>query len=139
MFRDILVPVDLIDKNKEAIQTAVELASASDGIVRLLHVIQTIPHVDEQQDTDFYDELREKATAVLDDWRSEFESVQGDIRCEVIRGSRVEEIISYAEDKRCDLIVMSTHRLDPEKVGKGLGTISHQVTLFGNCPVLLLR
>jgi len=45
MFRKILVPVDLADTDlaKSAIETAVSLANASGGVVRLLNVLPTTP------------------------------------------------------------------------------------------------
>ena len=46
MFRNILVPVDFTLKNEPALDTALELARGKDARVTLLHVIETIEHVE---------------------------------------------------------------------------------------------
>ena len=38
-----------------------------------------------------------------------------------------------------DLIVLSSRRIDRDRPAGGIGTISHQVVLVCDCPVLLIR
>ncbi len=138
-FRNILVPVDLSERSESAIETALGFAAAGDGVVRLLHVVQTMPELESPEDVDFCRELYDKSIARLVEWQKQYERLQGELQCEVIYGDRSAEIMMYAEEKECDLVVMTTHQLDPDEIGKGLGTISHRVALFCRCPVLLLR
>jgi hypothetical protein len=38
-----------------------------------------------------------------------------------------------------DLIVLTSHPLEPDRPGGGWGTISYQVAVFADCPVLLVK
>jgi nucleotide-binding universal stress UspA family protein len=68
MFRQILVPVDLADTDlaKSAIETAVSLANASGGSVRLLNVLPTTPvMLAEYVPPDFEAQQRQSAEEAL--------------------------------------------------------------------------
>ena len=66
MFRKILVPVDFTEKNEAAIQAALEVAAGhADAEIHLLHVIETIEHVEFDEMKDFYRGLEVRAEAKL--------------------------------------------------------------------------
>src|SRR5262249_59480721 len=71
MFKHILVPIDLSDRNTRALRTARTLAMGSGARVTLLHVVQRVPNISVQEMRPFYRRLlaasRKKlsATAVL--------------------------------------------------------------------------
>ena len=65
MFRNILVPVDFTLKNESALNTDVDLARGKDAKVTLLHVIETIEHVEFDEMADFYRGLETRAAAKL--------------------------------------------------------------------------
>ena len=68
MFKKILVPVDLADTDlaKSAIETAVSLANASGGSVRLLNVLPTTPvMLAEYVPADFDAQQRQSAEEAL--------------------------------------------------------------------------
>ena len=68
-----------------------------------------------------------------------FEERGFSVRREIVFGKRAPEIVRYATDESCDLVVVTSHRIDPERPTGSLGTISHQVALVAPCPVLLVR
>jgi len=139
MFRKILVPVDLSDKNRGAVEKAAELASQSGGELTLLHVIETIQDVPREELEDFYATLEEKARASLESWRSEFAGKGLDVQQDVAFGRRAPEIVREAERRGADLIVLTSHAVDRDHPVRSLGTISHQVAVMAGCAVLLVR
>ena len=65
MFRQLLVPLDFSDKNEGAIDIAIETARRDGAEVTLLHVIETIDHMDFDEMSDFYRKLETRAAAKL--------------------------------------------------------------------------
>jgi nucleotide-binding universal stress UspA family protein len=139
VFQNILVPVDLSEKSPPAILTAIDLADPEKGTIRLLHVVETIRGSEFEEFADFYDKLHEKATKTLEDWAKNLGSTTREIRISVVFGRRSSEIIDFAEEEGCDLIVMTSHKMDEQNPSGGIGTISHHVALLAGCPILLLR
>jgi hypothetical protein len=60
-------------------------------------------------------------------------------REKVIFGSRAHEIVRYAVETGVDLIVLSSHRLDPQNPSVGWGTVSYKVGILSKYPVLLVK
>ena len=139
MYRDILVPVDLTEKNAKAIDAAAELAEPGKSTLHLLHVIETIQDVPFEEIESFYEGLEQKAEIALERWAGELTSRGLQVRREIAFGKRAVEIVRQAADGECDLIVLSSQRLDPAEPSAGLGTLSHQVAIIAPCAVLLVR
>lgn len=139
MFQNILVPVDLSERNQVSVRAAAELADPATASVTLLHVIETIQDVPFDEIEDFYQTLRERAEESIGRWAAELTEKGLRIRREIVFGKRGWEILRYAEEQRCDLIVLTSHRVDQERPTANFGTISHQVALLAPCPVLLMR
>lgn len=141
MFRHILVPVDLTEKNRSAVELAGELAAGADGdsAVVLLHVIETIDHVPFEDLEDFYSTLQEKAEAGLTRLAERVPAAAGEVRRRVLYGHRANAIVEYAETEDVDLIVLSSHRVNPERRGEDWATLSHKVAILSPCPVLLVK
>ena len=139
MFKNILVPVDLSDRHHQALEIAARLAKESDGEVTLLHVIELIPglHLDEERD--FYQRLERVAVDHLRQLGRYLEEHHVPRREEIIYGNRAAEIVRYAMDRGVDLIVLSSHRIDPEDLTAGWGTVSYKVGILSQCPVLLVK
>lgn len=139
MFENILVPVDLSEKSLGALRKAIEIARVEKATITLLHVIETIQGIEFGELEGFYRELEGKAERVMSEWcrASETESVRIDRL--VLYGRRGPEILRVAEERGCDLVVVTSHRVDAEHPGGGLGTISHQIGLLAGCSVLMLR
>ena len=139
MFRNSLVPVDLSEKNQLSVRAAAELAEPATASVTLLHVIETIQDVPFEEIEDFYQTLRARAEESIGKWAAELTAKGLRIRREIVFGKRGPEILRYAEEQQCDLIVLTSHRADQERPTANFGTISHQVALLAQCPVLLMR
>lgn len=139
MYGHILVPVDVSDRNDAVLRVASKLAREQNASVVLLHVIETIEDLPQGDEDDFYASLSAKAQQKLGGWAEEFAKDRHPVEVSVLRGKRAREIVRFADDQACDLIVLSTHQVDPERPGAALGTISHQVALLARCSVLLVR
>lgn len=138
MFKQILVPVDLTDRNSKAINVAADLASGPHGKVTLLHVIEMLdaPYDELQQ---FYEGLERRAHRELDTLAAPLHDAGIEFEERVCYGKRAPEIVSYASEHEVDLIVIGSHRLTPDNLTKGLLTISHQVAIAADKPVLIVK
>ena len=137
MFQHVLVPVDLTDRNRRALDTASRLAGEA-GEVTLLHVIETLDlPFDELED--FYQRLHDRAHEGMDQMAEPL-SVGGlTVIQRVSYGNRLREILGYAEENLTDLIVMSSRRLEMSEPPTGFATLSHQVAILSQVPVLLVK
>ena len=140
MFRKLLVPVDFSEKNDAALASTVEIASGNDGAeVVLLHVIETIEHIDFEEMADFYRGLESRAAARLFTIEEKLTQANVRVRHEIVYGKRAETIVRYAEEQEMDLLILSSHKVDRDHPARGLGTLSYRVAIVARCPVLLVK
>jgi nucleotide-binding universal stress UspA family protein len=137
MFKTILLPIDLSDRHEQALRVASELARAGDGEVVLLHVVEIIPGLPEEEE--FYSRLERVARKHLSALNDRFAREKIPSRVEVIVGNRARAIVGQAEETGANLIVLTAPRIDPDKVSAGLGSLSYMVGIFAPCPVLLVK
>lgn len=138
MFRKLLVPVDLTEKNRRAVEVARELALEAEGQVTLLHVIETLDLPFEELE-DFYGRLERQAQEVMGRLAEPLQAVGIPFREQVVYGKRAEEVVSWAEEEGVDLIILSSHRVNLEDPGAGWATLSYKVAILAQCPVLLVK
>jgi nucleotide-binding universal stress UspA family protein len=164
-FPCILVPVDLSDDNRRAVEIAAELASRhSDGRLVLLHVIETIDDEPEDEASDFYGPIEERARKLMEELVDALGPEMPDsassaalpaaehaaagaagarkprvIERRVAYGHRLAEVLAAAADCGAALIVLRSHRVEPGRQGAGLGTLSHEIALLAEAPVLLVK
>ncbi len=139
MFKNILVPSDLTERNHKAMDIAVKMALESGAVVTLLHVIETIEEVDSEDFQKFYRQLGARAGRKLDKLLAEYSREGPRMEKQVLYGRRVNEILNFAVAHGVDLIIMRSHKLDPENVTEGWGTISFKVGVLSHCPVMLVK
>jgi nucleotide-binding universal stress UspA family protein len=139
MFKRILVPVDLTQKSQRAVGLAYEFAAQSGAEVILLHVIETIEHVAFDELKPFYERLENSAQKGLQEFSETFVSNKLKIDQAVVYGHRTEEIVHYAIENGADLILMASHRIDPDRPRRDWSTISYAVAVMSPCPVLLVK
>lgn len=139
MFRNILVPVDFTLKNEAALGTALDLARGKDAKVTLLHVIETIEHVEYDEMADFYRGLETRAAAKLFGLEERFKEALIPVYNDIVLGKRAETIVRYAEEREVDLIVLSSHQVDRDHPALGVGAISYRIAIVARCPVLLVK
>ncbi|HWV42628.1 universal stress protein [Pseudorhodoplanes sp.] len=140
MFKRILVPVDLAEPElaKPAIDTACAMASASDGVLRIVHVLPMTPvMLAEYVPPDFDTQQRKSAEdgmkALTAECRLPPDRVSGVVR----QGGIYHEVIEEAKATNADLIVMTSHR--PDMRSYFLGSNAGHVVRYANCSVLVLR
>ncbi len=139
MFNKILVPVDFTDKNRAAIRAAAELAKQDAAQVTLLHVIETIPYVEEDELTDFYETLRRRASRELATLAEPLSSDGIHVSEDIVRGKTAAQIVHYAIDQAIDLVVVSSHKIQLDQPPRGLASVSYQVSILCQCPVLMVK
>lgn len=139
MFQRILVPVDLTDKSLTGVDHAVELARENRAEITLLHVIETVEHISFDEMKQFYERLEQSAREGLKECTERYADEGLKISEIVVYGHRSKEIVNYAIENRIDLIVVASHRIDPDRPGHDWSTISYAVAILAPCPVLLVK
>jgi nucleotide-binding universal stress UspA family protein len=138
-FRHILVPTDLTERTDKALRLAGRLASRDGARITLLHVIETIDGVPFDELKPFYERMERKARTTMNALlRRAAEEVETAATA-VTYGRRAEQIVSYSAANAVDLIVLSSHRVNPSMVNRDWGTISYKVGILAQCPVLLVK
>jgi nucleotide-binding universal stress UspA family protein len=140
MFKRILVPVDLADTDlaQSAIETAVSLAKASSGQVRLLNVLPPTPaQLTEYVPPDFDARQRASAEEALVIVAKESGIDVGHIGVVVRQGGVYHEVLEEAKAIHADLIVVSSHR--PATKSYFLGSNAGHVVRYATCSVLVVR
>ena len=120
---------------------AYELAAQSGAEVVLLYVIETIEHVEFEFEElkPFYDRLETSARKGLQEFSERFVANKLRIDQAIVYGQRTKEIIDFAIRNRTDLIIMASHRIDPDRPGHDWSSISYAVAILSPCPVLLVK
>ena len=140
MFRTILVPVDLAEPEiaQKAIKTAVSLAQASGGALRLVNVQQLLPatYMD-YAPADFDLKQREWADGEMKSMCGKIDLPETRVSSKVRMGGIYPEILAEAEDWRADLIVIGSHR--PAMSTYLLGSNAKTVVRHAKCSVLVVR
>jgi nucleotide-binding universal stress UspA family protein len=139
LFDHILVPVDFTDKNRAAIALAQQLARQSDSRITLLHVIEFIDFPDDDELSNFYEKLQARSEKELDNLLELFADGDLDVTVETVINHRCKGIVMYAVDNDVDLIVMSSHPIQPNQRSGGLATISYQVSAVCHCSIVLVK
>ena len=139
MFHKILVPIDLTEKSLAAVDLAYEFAEQFRAEVILLHVIETIEHVQFDELKPFYERLDSSARKGLQEFSERFVSNNLRVSQALVYGHRTKEIVDFAIQNRIDLIIMASHRIDPDRPGHDWSSISYAVAILSPCPVLLVK
>ncbi|HEY4140242.1 MAG TPA: universal stress protein [Pseudolabrys sp.] len=140
MYKQILVPVDLADTDlvKPAISTAVSMAKASGGSVRLVNVLPMTPvMLAEYVPPDFDAQQRRTAEDALSIIARECGLDEAHMSWTVCQGGIYHEVLEQAKAINADLIVMSSHR--PAMRTYFLGSNAGHVVRYAKCSVLVVR
>ncbi|MFB6196143.1 MAG: universal stress protein [Haloplanus sp.] len=138
----ILVPTDGSDGVERAIEHAIGVAAIHDATVHGLYVLSTDSYAGLAMESSWESVdrlLREDAEAAVERVRDIANDARGDeadvtVETAVVEGKPSQEIVRYAEDQDCDLIVMGTH-------GRGgidrllLGSVAESVIRASSIPV----
>jgi nucleotide-binding universal stress UspA family protein len=141
MYKDILLTVDLADResHSKAVDTAIALAK---NFGACLHVISVVPDFGLSMVGSFFPKGYEKQ--VLESTNKALHEftrsvIPADVRVQHIvgHGAIYKEIIHYANNTGCDLIVMAAHR--PELSDYLLGPNAARVVRHAKQSVLVVR
>jgi nucleotide-binding universal stress UspA family protein len=135
-YQHILVPLNQSDLAEQALDHALALAQALHSRLTLISVI-SIEGDEEERTVDW--------EAEASSYREYLRGVAGrladsvsDITTEVLAGDAGSEILRYAEEQGCDLIVMATHA----RTGLGRwvhGSVADQILNSTPVPILMVR
>ncbi len=139
MFKHILVPVDLSDRNARTLRTALDLATRSGARVTLLHVVHHVANIPFREMRTFYQRLVTTSKRRLGRAAEPFAAKGLTVRSEVLIGEPAHQIMRVAATRRVDLVVMGSHKIDPAGRSRGWGTTSYKVGIFCPCPILLVK
>jgi nucleotide-binding universal stress UspA family protein len=139
MFRNILVPVDLSDRQAAALEIAGQLAAQSGGTVTVLHVVEMLHGVSREDEPAFYGRLEKTAIGHTDRLVEKLRAKPVTAQSAVTFGERGREVVRYATEHGCDLIVLLSHPVDFAQPGMGWNTLSYFIGIAARCPVLLVK
>lgn len=139
MFQNILVPVNFTKENKKALDIAMKIAAQDNGTVHLLHVVEIIADTTFTEFNDFYRKLEMRAQKRMNTLTTMPKNNRVEIISTILFGDRVQEILTFAEKRKIDLIVMNSHKISRDNPSQGWGTISYKIGILSQCPVMLVK
>jgi nucleotide-binding universal stress UspA family protein len=140
-WRRICCAVDLSDPSRAALETACELAAVLAIPLALLHVWgappagPAAPFAPPPRPVRGEEEDRRRLDAWLADAAAR---THGNATLEERHGDAAKEIVAYAGEAGCDLIVVGTHGRTGVKRAL-LGSVAEAVVRTASCPVLIVR
>ncbi len=138
--KKILVPTDFSEHSVKAVRYGAELAANFGAELHLFHAVEIMPITYGEGAGYLLPEtsaaIESAALKQLQDIDFDFLDLQ--VIRKVIQGHPFVEILRYARDISCDLIVVGTH-------GRGaiahmfLGSVAEKIVRKAKCPVLVVR
>jgi nucleotide-binding universal stress UspA family protein len=143
-WRRICCPIDFSDASRAAMEVAADLARRFGAELVLLHAYPipgyTFPDGSVVASPKMMQDLADQAQRHLEEWRVEAEKLVGAPRvfAEKGVGEPAAEIVSFAQGRGVDLLVLGTHgRTGIEHAL--MGSIAERVVRRAHCPVLTVR
>ncbi len=143
-WKRICCPIDFSDASRAAMEVAADLARRFGADLLLLHAYPipgyTFPDGSVVASPKMMQDLADQAQRHLDAWREDAERVVGAARVttEKAVGEPASEIVSFAQARGVDLLVLGTHgRTGLEHAL--MGSIAERVVRKARCPVLTVR
>ncbi len=137
MYDEILLPTDGSAAAEAAVDHAVRLATAFDGRVHVLSVVEPVPAV-EMDAALVHERLREGADRAVDRAVERLDAAGVETTTAVRDGGAHRAILDHAGETEADLVVMGTHG----RTGVGrvlLGSVTERVVRRADAPVLSVR
>ncbi len=134
--------VDFSEPSRLALEQAVELTRRFGAELTLLHV-QEVPRAGAPEllaePIGMAEELGEETSRLMEGWRNDSERILGRaVRTSILLGHPAAEIVRFARERGCDLLVLGTHgRTGLERLV--LGSVAERVVRQAPCPVLVAR
>ena len=139
VFQKILVPTDGSEEMARVIDYASELADEHGAMVHIVYAIHTASFASLPMETSW----ESLATLLRDEGETALDAARGlattdRVETALVEGPPSREIVTYATENDCDLIVMGTH-------GRGglnrllLGSVAERVVRSAPIPVMTVR
>jgi universal stress protein A len=138
-YRHLLVPLDFTARNDLTLDAAHDMAAKSKAQVTLIHVVEPVGEVEDEELEAFTQNLSDEAAQKLRQRAERFSDLGINVVCENRLGKRTVEIVSYAASEDVDLILLNSHIITRESQEKPAFSLSYQVALLAPCAVLLLK
>jgi nucleotide-binding universal stress UspA family protein len=138
-FEHVLIPVDLSDADAATFELLREMTGTAGARVTLLHVIEAIDAEPDEELQQFYDSLETKAREKLTAVSQQIAATGMPVDLAIVFGQRVAQIVRFSMERKVDLVVMRSRRVDLSNPGEGWQSVSHQVTILSQVPVLLVK
>ena len=140
-YERILVPTDGSEETRRAVEHAIDLAEEHDATIHALYVVNSASFSSLPMESSWESVasmMNKEGEAALDDVEGIAEERGVTVERALVDGNPSREIVRYAEDEDCDLVVMGTH-------GRGgidrllLGSVTEKVVRSSSVPVLTVR
>ncbi len=141
-FKNILVPVDFSDNSVQALDFGQYLAKQNKALLHVLHIIEPVyfPHESYKSDNDVYlhetrirDAKRELSKFIVKNSKTGIDFT------EVLNvGKPFEEILTYSQSKKIDVIVMASHGWTSLS-HLTTGSVTNKVMRLSEIPVICVK
>ena len=139
----ILVPVDFSTHSSEAVRFAADMSRRYEASLELVHVFHVTTYAlpegyvvpSNEQLEHVMKELESQLAAAK---QAAAEAGARSAQTTLIQGGVTTEILRFAKERECDLIVMGTHGRTGMK-HLLMGSVAEQIVRVASCPVLTLR
>jgi nucleotide-binding universal stress UspA family protein len=139
MFKTIIAAVDGSERSWQALKCAQNLAVQYTAKLIMVHAY---PHTSDLHDFDGYQKLltrrKDAGEQILKTGRQIIEGSGLDLEFDLLEGPAADAILSAAEARKVDLIVMGTRGMGAIK-GLLFGSIATKVSHYAPCSVLVVR
>ena len=143
VFSNILVGVDGSESSKKALQKAIDLAKALNATLHIVSVVKpielaAIDYIPPEDIEEYEHEQIEKIKPCLNEAKKLAEENGLKPNVKILEGDPAEELMDYADDNNCDLIVVGYR-------GKGgfkrllLGSTANNLVKYANQSVLVVK
>ncbi len=144
--KNILCPTDFSEPSYEALKAADELATHFGAVLHIINVVPLVPIVEAPIGVEsasfnvasYQQELEGQAEKSLKNLSEQKASKGLKVLTEVLIGNASGEVMRYASEKGCDLIVIATHGLSGWRRFIS-GSTTEQIVRQASCPVLTIR
>ncbi|MFH2044428.1 MAG: universal stress protein [Pseudomonadota bacterium] len=138
-FKNILVPCDLTKSSQKALDIAISMILKDMGEITLIHVIEKIEGIEDEDLISFYQKLKTRAQKKMDEIALEYKNHGIPVKTEITIGKRVPDILRAVQEHKIDLIILKSHKIEEVRTGEGWATISYKIAILAPCPVMMVK
>ena len=138
MIKKILVAFDGSDKAREAFDFALDICPGKPPEILVVSVVQPPEPIDIVEMDAVIDSITQHYEGLLKGLKDSAKEKGVEIKTEVVVGHPANQIVKYASDKGCDMIVLG-HRGGSKLVDWLLGSVTKRVSSYSSCTVTIVK